>query len=649
METSFNQGIRSKYGDKMSDLFSDFVAISRYCRWNPELGRRETWDEAVDRYFSYLTNRFTLGVGQLDTCRSAMKNKEVFGSMRALMTAGPALDGDDVSSYNCSYVAMSRLEDFRNIMYILMCGTGVGFSVERHDTDKIPVIPQVITKDFDRSINVKDSRAGWADAYFQFIQAFWKGDHIKVDVSEVRPAGARLKTFGGRASGPEPFLRLIAFTAGKLYEARGRRLKPIEIHDLVCNIAEVVICGGVRRSALISLSDLSDSEMTHAKNGPWWEQAQYRALSNNSAVFEEKPPLEVFLREWSNLYISRSGERGICNREAMTYIAKKVGRKTDGIKFGTNPCSEIILRPNQFCNLSTVVIKPEDTKETLLNKIELATILGTIQSAMTNFTFFAERLDSSWKDNCEEERLLGVSLTGIYDNPLTNGANGPDALVSLLQELKAKTKEVNIVWAAKLGIPASMSITCIKPEGTTSCVGGSSSGLHPRFASHYIRRVRLSNNDPVGKLMKEAGVPSEACASFGSTTDIFSFPIAAPKGVTKSMINAIGHLELWAMYQIYYCDHKPSITVSYTDDDFLQVGGWVWKYWNIISGISFLPAENSIYVQAPFEEITKDAYDTLMLSFPTEVDWSALGVYELEDLTENTKALACTAGNCDII
>ena len=634
----------------MNNIFSDFVAISRYCRWNPVKNRRETWEEAVDRYFDYLINRFKLESYDqtLEDCRIAMKNKEIFGSMRALMTAGPALDGDDVAAYNCSYVAVSKLEDFRNIMYILMCGTGVGFSVEKDGIDQLPVVSSSIIKDFSTPIIVEDSRAGWADAYFTFINGMWNGNHQKIDVSLVRPAGARLKTFGGRASGPDPFLNLIAYTSSILYAAQGRKLRPIEVHDLVCRIAEVVICGGVRRSALISLSDLSDSEMSHAKNGPWWETSKHRSLSNNSAVFKEKPPLEVFMKEWLNLYVSHSGERGICNREAMTNIAKLAGRKTEGINFGTNPCSEIILRPNEFCNLSTVVVKPEDTVETLLHKIELVTILGTIQSKLTNFSYFAERNDFTWQENCMEERLLGVSMTGIYDNKLTSGANGPEDLIKLLTALKKKAHDTNAIWANKLGIQTSKSVTCIKPEGTTSCVGGSASGLHPRHSSYYIRRVRVDNKDPIGALMKDSLVPWEPCSSFGSTTDIFSFPVASPYGVTKDMINALGHLELWAMYQLYFCDHKPSITVSYTDEDFLDVGSWVWRYWKIISGVSFLPSENTVYVQAPFEAITKETYESLMSTFPVSINWEELSKYELEDNSTNVKTLACSAGNCEI-
>ena len=634
----------------MSNIFSDFVITSRYCRWDPELNRRENWQEVVSRYFSYMETRFPVVSKEPDflRCKEMMLKKEVFGSMRALMTAGPALDGDDVASYNCSYVDVSRLEDLRNIMYVLMCGTGVGFSVEKENVIKLPKVPTEVIKSFSDVIYVEDSRAGWADAYHLFLSNLFAGKHVKVDVSLVRAAGTRLKTFGGRSSGPEPFMNLIMYTAGVVLGARGRHLRPIELHDMVCKIAEVVICGGVRRSALISLSDLSDQEMGHAKNGSWWENNKHRSLSNNSAVYTEKPPLNLFLKEWTNLYESHSGERGICNRESMAFIAKKAGRKTEGINFGTNPCSEIILRPSQFCNLSTVVIKPTDTQDTLLSKIELATILGTIQSALTKFSYFEERNDLIWKENCEEERLLGVSMTGIYDNPLTCGAGGPGELQSLLTILKAKTKEVNLKWANLLGINPSKSITCVKPEGTTSCVGGSSSGLHPRHSSYYIRRVRLSAGDPVGQLMKDHKVPWEPCSSFGSTTDIFSFPIEAPYGVTKDMINAIGHMELWAMYQIYFCDHKPSITVSYTDSDFIDVGAWIWKYWNIVSGISFLPQENTIYVQAPFEEITKEVYNTLLLDFPKSVNWDELSLYEKEDLTTDTKTLACSAGGCEV-
>lgn len=631
----------------MSKIFEDFVAISRYCRWVPDLGRRETWDEAVDRYINYLTERFELDVYVLDEARAAMKNREVFGSMRALMTAGPALDKDDVAAYNCSYIAVDRPSAFRNIMYILMCGTGVGFSCESDNTDKLPEIPAEITKTKDVVV-VEDSREGWADAYHKFIHSLYSGYHPTVVTYKLRQAGSRLKTFGGRSSGPEPLERLIRATANMFYSARGRKLKTIEVHDLVCQIAEIVICGGVRRSALISLSDLHDREMSLAKTGPWWEIAGHRSLSNNSAIYEKKPELGEFMQEWSSLYDSKSGERGICNREAMTTRATLAGRRTEGIKFGTNPCSEIILRDKQFCNLSTVVAKSTDTEADLYRKVAIAALLGTLQSALTNFTFFEERGDFTFRENCSEERLLGVSITGIMDCPLINGKeNNSNAILNKMKDI---SHEINREWAVQLGINPSASVTCVKPEGTTSCVAGSSSGMHPRYAAYYIRRVRLDAKDPIVNLMQDAGVPNEPCVMNPDHTIVFSFPMKAPEeSLISSELTAIEHLDLWKKFQLEFCDHKPSITVSYKDIEFLNVGGWVWKEWDLISGISFLPDSDHIYQQAPFEEITEEQYQEMASSMPKHVDWETLSKYEKEDETKHAQTLSCTAGGCEII
>jgi ribonucleoside-triphosphate reductase len=631
----------------MSKLFEDFVAISRYCRWIPELQRRETWDEAVDRYINYLISRFNITeesrLDTIETCRDYMKNREIFGSMRALMTAGPALDVDDVAAYNCSYVAIERPSDFRNIMYILMCGTGVGFSCESQFVNKLPDVPSEIRKTEDKIV-VEDSRAGWADGFHKFIHSLYSGHHPYVDLSKVRPAGARLKTFGGRASGPEPFERLIRFTANMFHKAKGRKLKPIEVHDLVCQVAEIVICGGVRRSALISLSDLSNREMALCKSGAWWETSGHRSLANNSAVYESKPALSEFLQEWCALYDSHSGERGICNRKAMETIARKAGRRVEGHKFGTNPCSEIILRSKQFCNLSTVVAKYEDTPEELRRKITLATVLGTLQSNLVNFTFFEERGDYTFHQNCSEERLLGVSITGIMDAHKLFRVHS-----NLLSEMKKLAHEVNRDWAEYLGINPSASITCVKPEGTTSCVAGSSSGMHPRYSKYYIRRVRLDSKDPIGKLMKDANIPWEPCVMRPDSTLVFSFPIKSPNGaLTQDDVNAILHLKWWKAWQEDYCDHKPSITVSYTDDEFLEVGQWVWNNWDILSGISFLPKEDHVYQQAPFEAITQEQYETMVKDFPTEVNWSLLSMYELEDETKHNHTLSCSASGCEV-
>ena len=636
----------------MSDIFQDFVAISRYCRWMPEKGRRETWTEAVDRYINYLIDRFKITdrdqLADMEKARTLMRDRKIFGSMRSLMTAGPALDVDDVAAYNCSYVAVERPSDFRNIMYILMCGTGVGFSCEDKYINELPSIPAEINKT-DDVIVVDDSRSGWADAFHKFIHGLYSGYHTTVDTSNVRPAGERLKTFGGRASGPEPLERLIRFTANMFYKAKGRKLRSIEVHDLVCQIAEIVICGGVRRSALISLSDLHNREMAMAKSGPWWETAGHRSLANNSAVYETKPELSEYLQEWASLYDSHSGERGICNREAMRSIAKKAGRKL-GYDFGTNPCSEIILRSKEFCNLSTIVAEENDTKEDLLNKIYFATILGTLQSAMTNFSFFEERGDFTFRANCEEERLLGVSITGIMDCRILSGSSSDSWQTGqILNELREHAKITNNIWSKFLDINPSVSITCVKPEGTTSCVAGSSSGMHPRFSNYYIRRVRLDVKDPIGQLMKDAGVPWEPCVMRPDSTEVFSFPIKSPRSsLVQDSITAIDHLNLWKIYQENYCDHKPSITVSYTDDEFMEIGGWVWKNWDIVSGISFLPKDGHVYQQAPFEAIDEDEYLKWKSSMPTSVDWSLLSQYEKEDETKHAHSLSCTAGGCEI-
>ena len=629
-------------------LFEDFVAVSRYCRWDPTRGRRETWSEACVRFVNYLDTRFKIPGNDLLQVFKAMENREVFPSMRALMTAGPALDVDDVAAYNCSYITLNRVSDFRNIMYILMCGTGVGFSCEESEISNLPSVPPEIQETED-VIVVDDSRSGWADAYHKFLHALYSGYHPRVDVSKIRPAGARLKTFGGRASGPEPYEKLIRFTVNMFNHAKGRKLKSIEVHDLICQIAEIVICGGVRRSALISLSDLNNREMAMAKSGPWWETAGHRSLANNSAVYETKPEMGEFIQEWLSLYDSHSGERGICNREALSFLASRAGRKTSDIKFGTNPCSEIILRPNQFCNLSTVVVKAGDSKEDIERKIRIATMLGTIQSAMTNFSFFEERGDHRFNENCEEERLLGVSMTGILDNSFMSGAKNVSDLKNFLMHLRDVTKEVNKEWAEFLNISPSASITCIKPEGTTSCVAGTSSGLHPRHSKHYIRRVRLDTKDPIGQLMIDAGVPHEPCVMRPDNTMVFSFPVQSPtSSICQESLGAIRHLELWELYQIYYCDHKPSITISYTDDEFLSIGAWVWDRWNWVSGISFLPKVDHVYEQAPFEEVNSETYSTLLDAMPEEIDWSKLSEYEKEDETKHNHTLACSSGSCEI-
>ena len=637
----------------MSKLLQEFTAIDKYCRWIPEKNRRESWNEAVDRYFNYLIKRLDLKDRlnnedwmELHKAKDLMKEYQVFGSMRALMTAGPALDKDDVAAYNCCYIAINNTQDFGNILYTLACGTGVGFSVERDNINNLPIVAETITK-VDEKLVVPDSREGWADAYVSFINGLYNGKHYEVDFSEIRPAGARLKTFGGRASGPEPYIKLIKFTAKVFHNAKGRKLKSLEVHDLVCQVAESIISGGVRRSALISLSDLSDNEMAHAKSGPWWETNGRRSLANNSAVYETKPDMGMFLHEWSALYNSRSGERGVCNREAMRKFAERAGRDTN-YAFGTNPCSEIILRPDQFCNLSTIAVRPDDQAPQLIDKIRYATILGTLQSALTDFKYFASRRQINFKKNCEEERLLGVSMTGIFDNNLTNGGHGPQELQKLLEALHYVAHATNTKWATVLNIPISKSITCIKPEGTTSCVAGTASGLHPRHSKFYIRRSQMPVGSPMTQFLKDAGVPWQPFFYSPETMVVFEFPVKADFGVTDNEVNPIGHLNLWLSYQLWYCDHKPSVTVNYTDKDFLAVGSWLWTYWHYVSGVSFLPKDDNTYEHTPFETITEEQYNELNAKMPESIDWSLLSKYEQEDTTKSSHAMVCTAAGCEL-
>ena len=629
------------------DLFEQFIVTSKYCRWVESKGRRETWVECVERYFDYMSRRlFTVIPDSIVQVRNLVLSREVFPSMRGLMTAGRAADVDDTCLYNCSYVAIDSIRSFSDIMYILCCGTGVGFSCESQNTSQLPEIPLEITRDTSSIIVVPDSRSGWADSFRTLLTDLYKGIHPTWDVSQIRKAGSRLKTFGGRASGPDPLEKLFRYVVNVFNEAKGRKLTSLEVHDIVCLTGEIVIAGAVRRSALISLQDLSDRDMALAKCGPWWESAGFRSLANNSAVYETKPSLSSFMTEWVTLYNSKCGERGICNRESLTMLADKAGRETEGISFGTNPCSEIILRPQQFCNLTEVVVRPDDTLETLSIKVRAATVLGTMQSALTNFTY----LDDTWKQNCEEERLLGVSFTGVYDNKLMSGQLGIPILEDTLSKLKEEAQRTNLLWADRLGINPSKSITCCKPSGTTSCVAGTSSGIHPRYSEYYIRRVRVDTKDPICQLMIDRGIPHEKCHTRPESTVVFSFPMESPSdSIIQIDLNPIDHLNLWLTYQKHWCDHKPSITISYSDDTFLSVGQWVWENWDYVSGISFLPYSGHVYDQAPFEPITKGTYIQMLDSLPTNVDWSLLSEYEKEDRTTNTQTLACTGGSCEVI
>lgn len=638
------------------NTFENFIALSRYSRWVEDWGRRETWEETVDRWWDYMTHKEPALLERPDI-KLAVFNREVFPSMRALMTAGPALDKDHTAMYNCSYLEIDSIDSFKELMYILMCGTGVGYTVESRCISKLPTLPRKLKKQNKLAkllgvsthphIIVQDSREGWCDALSELLQHLYNGYIPTWDVSKVRPAGARLKTFGGRASGPEPLVKTFKFIVDvfkKAVKNKQTKLKDIDCHDICCMIAQSVIVGGVRRSAMISLSDLSSADMAQAKSGEWYKHSVHRALANNSAVYDSKPSLGTFMQEWTSLYNSYSGERGILNRKAMEDVCARVGRYIpDGVELGTNPCSEIILRPNQFCNLSTIVVKDDDSPLDVARKIEMATIIGTIQSKFTHFPY----LRKEWQRNSEEERLLGVSMTGIFDNAFMSGRVSPMDLIKFLQEIKEKARKVNAEWAEKIGTTASTAITCVKPEGTTSCLAGCSSGLHPQHAPYYIRRVRLDKKDPLYPLMRDQGVPCEDCVNNPQSTAVFSFPMSAPEGAkTKVDLDAHTHLILWRVYADYWCEHKPSVTINYTDEEFIRLGASVYEHFDSISGVSFLPKDNSVYPQLPFEEITKEQY----LAFPSvQVDFSLLRIYEIEDTTKSSHEMACTAGGCQIV
>src|SRR5210317_199834 len=623
--------------------YQNFIALSRYARWKDDEQRRENWGETVDRYFDYMSNHLKKNYSYNIT--KALKDKlteqiislGTMPSMRALMTAGPALDRCHVGGYNCSYIPVDSPRSFDECMYILMCGTGVGFSVERENVDKLPIV----NEHFEESstvITVGDSRPGWAKALRELIAMLYVGQVPKWDVSQVRPAGARLKTFGGRASGPAPLVELFQFCIQKFKGAKGRRLYPIECHDLMCKIGEVVVVGGVRRSALISLSNLGDVQMRHAKSGQWWENEGQRALANNSVAFKGKPEMGTFMREWTSLYESKSGERGIFNRKAAKVKASENGRRDSEHYFGCNPCSEIILRPYQFCNLTEVVCRATDDLQTLTEKVRMATILGTLQSTLTSFKY----LRKIWKDNTEEERLLGVSLTGILDNNIWT-----EEVLSILREVAVET---NKKMAKDLGIPQSTAITCVKPSGTVSQLVDSASGIHARHNDYYIRTVRGDNKDPLTQFMKESGIPSEPCVMKPDSTTVFSFPMKSPQGaVTRTQMSAIEQLEYWLMFQRHWCEHKPSVTVSVKEDEWMDVGAWVYKNFDEVSGISFLPFSDHTYAQAPYQDIDEAKYYTLLNEMPESIDWSKLADYEKEDTTSGGRELACTADACEVV
>ena len=621
--------------------YQAFIHTSRYARWLDDAGRRETWSETVDRYINNLVGT-KVPQDTADDLRFAIMDLSVMPSMRALMTAGPALDRDNTAGYNCSYLPVDDPKSFDEAMFILLCGTGVGFSVERQFISKLPEVPELF--DSETTVVVKDSKEGWAKALRQVLALLWSGEIPKWDVSRVRPAGARLKTFGGRASGPAPLIDLFNFVIRAFKEAQGRKLSSIECHDIMCKIGEVVVVGGVRRSAMISLSNLSDDRMRHAKSGSWWENNPQRALANNSVSYTEKPDSLSFMREWMALVESGSGERGIFNRQASKVQAAKNGRRDAEYDFGTNPCSEIILRPYQFCNLTEVVVRATDTIETLSEKVRLATILGTIQSSYTKFPY----LRKIWQRNTEEERLLGVSLTGIMDNPLMTTKN--KGLEKTLEHLRGVAVSTNADWAERLGIPVSAAITCVKPSGTVSQLVDSASGIHARHSPYYIRTVRGDNKDPLTQFMIDQGIPNEPDVMKPDSTTVFSFPMKSPaKAVTTSDLSAIEQLEMWLAYQRNWCEHKPSVTINVKKDEWFEVGAFVYKHFDEMSGVSFLPYNEHTYQQAPYQEVGKSDYTTLLSCMPKAIDWAKLSEYEAEDNTAGSQTLACSGDSCEIV
>jgi ribonucleoside-triphosphate reductase len=630
--------------------YQSFIHMSRYSRWLEDENRRESWSETVSRLISFFKEH-------IDTnYKGVIKNKEwneieesilsleVMPSMRALMTAGKALDREHVAGYNCSYIPIDSPRSFDEVLYILMNGTGVGFSVERQYIDKLPTVPDVEFEYTEDVISVVDSKEGWAKGFRDLISYLYTGRVPKINVSKIRPAGARLKTFGGRASGPQPLVDLFDFTILKFKNAKGRKLSSMECHDIVCKTGEVVVVGGVRRSALISLSNLSDQRIRAAKKGDWWTTNPERALANNSVAYTEKPDAGIFMKEWLSLYESKSGERGIFNRASAQKKAAENGRRDASWDFGTNPCSEIILRPNQFCNLTEVVCRSTDTEKTLKNKIRIATLLGTIQATFTNFGYLRKR----WQNNTEEERLLGVSLTGIMDCPELNGSFSGVGVT--LKHLKNHAIETNKELAKKLGIPQSTAITCIKPSGTVSQLVDSSSGIHARHNPYYIRTVRGDSKDPLTEFMIASGVPNEPDITKPEHTTVFSFPMSAPKGsICRTNMTAIEQLEIWKIYAQHWCEHKPSVTISVKEDEWVPVGAWCWENFEYLSGVSFLPFSDHTYVQAPYQDIDEKTYKKLVKEMPTNIDWNKLQDFEKQDNTKGSQELACSAGVCEVV
>ena len=638
--------------------YQSFIHTSRYARWLEDEGRRENWDETVQRYIKNvvykafpnnnldrpLTDKeLAFDWGKVEQeIYDAIMSLEVMPSMRAMMTAGPAANRDNTCMYNCSYLPVDDPKSFDEAMFILLCGTGVGFSVERQFISKLPEVPELFVSE--TTIVVKDSKEGWAKALRQVLALLWAGEIPQWDIGLVRPAGAKLKTFGGRASGPGPLVDLFNFVIRVFKDAQGRKLSSIECHDIMCKIGEVVVVGGVRRSAMISLSNLSDDRMRHAKSGAWWENDPQRALANNSVSYTEKPDAVSFMREWMALVESGSGERGVFNRQSSKKQAEKNGRRDPNYEFGTNPCSEIILRPNQFCNLTEVVVRATDTIEDMERKVKLATILGTIQSTYTKFPY----LRKVWNKNTEEERLLGVSLTGIMDNSLMTIKN--KGLEKTLEHLRGICVSTNAEWADRLGIPVAAAITCVKPSGTVSQLVDSASGIHARHSPYYIRTVRGDNKDPLTQFMSDQGIPNEPCVMKPDQTTVFSFPVKSPtKAVVTEDMTAIEQLETWLMYQRHWCEHKPSVTINVRKDEWFEVGAFVYKYFDEMSGVSFLPYNEHTYQQAPYQEVDKDQYKDLLSAMPSAIAWSELANYEKEDNTVSMQTMACTGDVCEMV
>lgn len=625
------------------DQYQQFIHKSRYARWLESEGRRETWEETVQRYIDFWIGREQLTKDSEETQEiyNAIYNLDVMPSMRCMMTAGEALDRDNVAGFNCSYLHIDHPRAFDELMYVLMCGTGVGFSVERNFINQLPAIAETL-HETETTIVVADSKMGWASAFRELISLLYAGKVPKWDMRKIRPAGARLKTFGGRASGPEPLDDLFKFTVSIFRKAAGRKLTSLECHDVVCKVADIVVVGGVRRSALISLSNLSDQRMAKAKAGAWWENEGQRRLANNSVAYTEKPDFQAFLSEMQTMYESKAGERGIFSRVAAQKMAARNGRRDVEQDFGTNPCSEIILRSNEFCNLSEVVVREDDTLEQLKKKTRIATIIGSLQSTLTDFRYLRVR----WKRNTEEEALLGVSMTGIMDHWLLS-KTGPD-LEKWLTEMRDVSIETNKEWSEKLGVNQSVAITCVKPSGTVSQLVDSASGIHPRFSKYYIRRVRSDKKDPLAIYMEQAGFPVENDVMSDSSV-VFSFPVKAPESsTTVNQVGAMQQLELWKAYQNFWCEHKPSITIYYTDDEFLDVAQWIWKNFDMCSGVSLLPYSDHVYQQAPYENINKEKYEELLEAMPKNINWADLGNFETEDNTIGSQELACVGGACEI-